>query len=410
MGEIYFKFILAFAIILIAARIGGEIAKRYLKQPPVIGELLAGIIIGPFALGSLIGDPIILNFATISEAFGVDEFNVMEVISQIAIVTLLFEVGVETDVNLFLQQGKTGSAAAIGGAVLPFVCGYFAAMLLSPTTGFVSWLFMGAVLTATSIGLSARILMDMDLLRSKVGTTILAGAVVDDILGVIVLSIVASIAASGAAAGIGDVIFTAIKIGAIGFGVWYALLQLGVKGREYISKFLLGPFKGSETMPIFALLLGFLIAYLVTLAELHPVVGAYVAGLMFAATKEKGKIVDGTKPIALLLGPFFFTYLGMQMNIPAMSGFVIITVILVVIAIATKIIGCYMPARVIGKMNHREASIVGVGMVPRAEVALIIAGMGLLSGAITRPLFGAAVAVSLVTTLIAPPLLKRLGK
>ena len=401
--EVYFKFILSFALILIAARLGGEIAERYLKQPAVIGELVAGIIISPFALGGLINDPIILNFATV-EAFGIEEFNIMEVISQIAVVVLLFVAGVGTDVRSFLRQGLAGGTVAIGGVILPFVFGYFITWALYPAIGLEGFLFMGAVLTATSIGLTVRILMDMGGLGTKEGTTILVGAVVDDIIGIVILSAAVSIAQTGVV-NVGHAVWIAV----IGFAVWFALLIIGVRFHKYISMIFLNPFKRSGTMPIVALLVGFLIAYLVTLIGLHPVVGAYVAGLMFAATVEKDEILEKTRPIMLFLAPFFFCYLGMQVDLRLSSTAWIIAAVLIVLATLGKIIGCYIPSRLVGKFSRRSSMIVGIGMVPRGEVGLIIAGVGLLAlGDPFRELFGAAVLVSIVTTLITPMMLKPL--
>jgi Kef-type K+ transport system membrane component KefB len=404
---IYFKFILTFGLILLAARMGGELFERYLKQPPVLGELIAGIIISPFALGGLIHDPIILHFATIQGAFGLQEFNVMEVISEIAVVVLLFVAGVETNVGAFLKQGKTGALVAVGGVIFPFIFGYFVTMWLAPETGIAGWLFMGAVLTATSIGLTVRILMEMGKLQTQAGTTILVGAVIDDIIGIVILSIVVGIsAATKFEISITHVCLNALKIGAIGFAVWLGLLIIGVRFNKYISRFILSPFKKSGTIPIFALIIGFIIAYLLTLVGLHPVVGAYVAGLMFAATAEKEDILDKTRPIMLFLAPFFFCYLGMQVDTRLFWGGAIIAIVLIVVAVLGKAIGCYIPARFAGKMSHTDSMIVGIGMVPRGEVGLIIAGAGLLAGAINRDLFGAAVAVSVVTTLITPAVLK----
>ena len=406
---IYFKFILSFALILLAARLGGELFERYLKQPPVLGELVAGIVISPFALGGLINDPVILNFAMIPGAFGLHEFSVMEVISGIAVVALLFVAGVETDVKAFLKQGITGTLVAIGGVILPFALGYFITMWLAPEAGIAGWLFIGATLTATSIGVTVRILMEMGKLQTRAGTTILVGAVVDDIISIVILSIVigiSSIAKVGGEVSIAHISLDALRIAAIGFAVWFALLIIGVKFHKYISRFLLNPFKRSGTMPIFALIVGFLIAYLVTLVDLHPVVGAYVAGLMFAATAEREDILDKTRPIMLFLAPFFFCYLGMQVDTRLLWVGAVLAVILIVAAIIGKMVGCYIPARFAGKMSHTEGMIVGIGMVPRGEVGLIIAGAGLLAGAITRDLFGAAVAVSVVTTLVAPAMLK----
>jgi len=396
-------------LILLAARLGGELFERYLKQPPVLGELVAGIIISPFALGGLIHDPIILNFATVQGAFGLHEFNVMEVISEIAVVVLLFVAGVETNVRAFLKQGITGALVAVGGVILPFAFGYLITMWLAPETGIAGWLFMGAVLTATSIGLTVRILMEMGKLQTKAGATILVGAVIDDIIGIVILSIVVGISATakfGGQINAAHVCLDALRIGVIGLAVWLALLIIGVRFNKYISRFLLNPFKKSGTIPIFALIIGFIIAYLVTLVGLHPVVGAYVAGLMFAATGEREDILDKTRPIMLFLAPFFFCYLGMQVDMRLLWGGAIIAIILTIAAVVGKISGCYIPARFAGKMSHTESMIVGVGMVPRGEVGLIIAGAGLLAGAISRDLFGAAVAVSVITTLITPAMLK----
>ncbi len=165
-------------------------------------------------------------------------------------------------------------------------------------------------------------------------------------------------------------------------------------------------------MPIVAILLGLLIAYLVTLADLHPVVGAYVAGLMFAACGEKEEIIEKTRPIMLFLAPFFFCYLGMQVDVPGMASAALVAFILIVLAAVGKIVGCYLPAKFVGKLSNTEAMIVGVGMVPRGEVGLIVAGVAAMipgalgTGEMASELFGAAVAVSLFTTLITPAMLK----
>jgi len=412
--EIYFKFILAFALILIAARLGGEFTERYLKQPAVLGELVAGIIISPFALGGLIfgNDPIILNFATISGWFvltggEISNFHIMEIISSIAVVILLFVAGVETNVRDFVKQGKTGALVAVGGVILPFAFGYLITRLFYPDGPSTAWLFMGAVLVATSIGITVRILMDMGRLNTRAGTTILVAAVIDDIIGIIILSIIASMASTGSV----EALHIA-RITLIGFAVWFALLMIGVKFHKYISKILLNPFKRSGTMPIVALLVGLLIAYLVTLADLHPVVGAYVAGLMFAACGEKEEIIEKTRPIMLFLAPFFFCFLGMQVDMPLMVSAALIAFILIVLAAVGKFVGCYLPARFVGKLSNNEAMIVGVGMIPRGEVGLIVAGVALLipgalgTGDMASELFGAAIAVSLFTTLMTPALLK----
>jgi Kef-type K+ transport system membrane component KefB len=399
--EVYYKFILSFAIILAAAKIGGECAQRYLKQPAVLGELAAGIIISPFALGSLIQDPIILDFAIIEGAFGLEEFSPMEIISQIAIVALLFVAGLETNIRSFIRNILPGSAVALGGVILPFVLGFLATFVLAHNHGLAGWLVMGAVLTATSIGVTVRLFLDIGRLQTKPGTIIVVAAVVDDIIGIIILSVVTSLANTGSL----DPYKTAYILLA-GFGIWFALLLVGVRWNSYISRYLLAPFRKSGTMPIVALIIGFLISYLVTLVDLHPVVGAYVAGLMFAATVDRDEIKEMTRPIMLFLGPFFFTYLGMQVEIPLLwiGGYLLIALFFA--AVVGKFVGCYIPARLAGKLRHRGGMIVGIGMLPRGEVGLIIAGAALITGAISRELFGIAVAVSILTTLMTPIALK----
>lgn len=405
MEAVYFKFILSLGLVLIFARIFGELSERYFKQPAVLGELVAGIIISPFLLGGLIfHDPIILNFATVHNPFELQgDFDIMYIIANIAVVILLFQAGVETDIRSFLKQAPTGFAVAFGGVVLPFVGGYFVTRALCPDVGIGGWLFMGAVLTATSIGVTVRILMDMGRLNTPEGTTILVAAVVDDIIGLIILSIVIGLSETGEFE-----ILEAVKIGAIGFAVWFSLLLIGIKLNKYISRFLLNPFKSSGTAPIVALIIGFLVAYLVTLVDLHPVVGAYVAGLIFSACQEKEEIIEKGRPIMLFAAPFFFAYLGMMVDLRLFGapGAAVLAVLLIVVAMVGKLIGCYIPARFAGKLSHNSGMIVGVGMVPRAEVGLIVAAAGYIAGAISLGLYGAAVAVCVVTTLVTPAMLK----
>ena len=405
MEAVYFKFILSLGLVLIFARIFGELFERYFKQPAVLGELVAGIIISPFLLGGLIfHDPIILNFATVHNPFELQgDFDIMYIIANIAVVILLFQAGVETDIRSFLKQAPTGFAVAFGGVVLPFVGGYFVTRALCPDVGIGGWLFMGAVLTATSIGVTVRILMDMGRLNTPEGTTILVAAVVDDIIGLIILSIVIGLSETGEFE-----ILEAVKIGAIGFAVWFSLLLIGIKLNKYISRFLLNPFKSSGTAPIVALIIGFLVAYLVTLVDLHPVVGAYVAGLIFSACQEKEEIIEKGRPIMLFAAPFFFAYLGMMVDLRLFGapGAAVLAVLLIVVAMVGKLIGCYIPARFAGKLSHNSGMIVGVGMVPRAEVGLIVAAAGYIAGAISLGLYGAAVAVCVVTTLVTPAMLK----
>jgi Kef-type K+ transport system membrane component KefB len=232
---------------------------------------------------------------------------------------------------------------------------------------------------------------------------ILVAAVIDDIIGLVILSVVVSIANTGEFNALGSVI-----TGIIGFTVWAAVLALGVFGHKFISRFILGPFKKSGIMPIMALIVALLISFLVTLVDLHPVVGAYAAGLMFASTAEREDILRGARPVMLFLAPFFFAYLGMQVDLRLIWAVVLPALALIALAVIGKIVGCYVPARLGGKVSHTGGMIVGIGMVPRGEVGLIIAGAGLITGAISQEIFGIAVAVSIMTVLIVPTMLKPL--
>lgn len=392
------KFILNIAILLIAARIAGDLTNKYLKQPPVLGELIAGIIIGPYALGKLIGDPIVLNFGEIS--FEGVQLSLIEVISMIAVVILLFVAGVETDVKKFVKYGKSAGAVAVGGVVFSFALGYYITLLFGYSE--VSAMFMGAVLTATSVGITVRVLMDIEKLDTPEGVTILGAAVIDDVLGIIVLALVLSLE-------VGDSVSLShlIEMGIIAFVFWFAIVAIGLKFSHLISRYILEPFKEHGGMPLIALFVGFIIAYLSTLVHLHPVIGAYAAGLMFASTEERHDIIQYLHPIYSFFVPLFFVSMGMRVDVLVLKDVAVFGVVLVVAAILSKIIGCAIFALPSG-FNLLGSIRIGAGMVPRGEVGLIVAGAALMEGAISLPMYAAAVAVSMVSTLITPPMLKPL--
>ena len=404
MAEVYYSFLLSIAIILLVARLTGEFFDRYLKQSSVLGELIAGIVISPFALGGLLfpNNPILLNFGTIDEAFGLGEFRVMELLATLAIVILLFHAGTETDVREFVRVGFGGASVALGGVLVPFILGYLVMIAFGFT--FVAALFMGAVLTATSIGITVRVLMDLGKLRDKEGTTILVAAVIDDIISLIVLALVVGIA-SGTAS-----LANLASIGAVAFISWFLILMVGLKFSRQIKRIFLTPFKATETSAIMALIVGLFIAYALTLAGLHPVIGAYAAGLMFAATGEGEEIAKSIKPIVAFLAPLFFVYLGMQVNLTILIPVLGLVAAIAIVALVSKVVGCYIPARFVSKLSHKSSLIVGVGMIPRGEVGLIIAGAGLAAGAVSEDLFGVAVIVSIISTLVVPPILKYLTR
>ncbi len=406
--------VLSIAIMLLAAKIGGEIAERKFKQPGVLGELLAGVVISPFALGPILGFHVIPGeIMPISPE--------IDLIGQIGAVILLFLAGIETDVKQFMKFGKVAGFVAAGGVIVPFALGYFAIKLFyTPPEGepieYVA-LFTGAILTATSVGITARVLKDLDRMNSEEGTTILAAAVIDDILGIIVLAMV--IGVIGAATGVQqlnfidnawneivpktnttDILWIVLKAAAF----WGLVLYIGLKYSDKISN-LLSRFETKGALMVIALVIGFMISYLAAYIGLALIIGAYAAGLALSASTHKEHLIDEITPIFNFIVPIFFVAMGMLVNVKEAVTIAGLGVLILVLAIIGKAFGCGIVSYYSG-FNYHGALRVGMGMVPRGEVGLIVAYIGLSQGIIQQPIYVIAVVMSIVTTLITPPLLK----
>ena len=401
------ELILLLSIILIAAKIGGEVSERYLKIPPVLGELGAGILISPFLLGGIHwfgGSPIFElphdgNLPVEPQLF---------FIAQVAAVVLLFEAGLETDRPQFIKYIRPATAVAVGGVFLPFGMGFAATVML----GFASMdsiqdmipaMFVGAIMTATSVGITARVLADIRRLDSPEGVTVLAGAVVDDVLGIIILAIVVGIAEEGTvtASSIGVIFLKAV-------GFWLGLMIVGSIVARYISQLVLW-FKSAGGAVALALALAFVAS---AVAEIYfglaMIIGAYTMGLALSSTELKHQIEQPMRQINNFLVPIFFVVIGMQVDFTAfgagdtsLASAVVFAVVLTVFAVISKIVGSGVPALFVG-FNRIGAWRVALGMLPRGEVALIVAGIGLTSGVIGQDIFGVAIVMTVVTTVLAP--------
>ena len=397
--------VIQLAVILAAAKIGGEICERYLKIPTVLGELSMGTLIGPFALGgiAIFGLGPVFAIRDIHEALPVS--LPLFAVSQLAAVVLLFTAGLETDLKQFRRYAAPASLVAMGGVVLPFGLGVGATMLLKPAglegdTLLYSALFMGAVMTATSVGITARVLGDMYKLDSPEGVTIMAAAVVDDVLGILVLTVVVGIATPGeelTASGIA-------LIGAKAVGFWLVLMIGGILASKYISR-ALESFRVSGASVALAMALALLASGLAESFGLAMIIGAYSIGLALSDTSLKEKIerpiMEGLYPA---LVPVFFVVMGMLVDVSAMGGTIVFSLILTLLAIVSKVIGSGVPA--LGAGFTKVGSLrVGIGMLPRGEVALIIAGIGLSRGVIGSDLFGVSILMTVVTTFMAAVLL-----
>lgn len=403
--------------ILFAARFCGEIARK-LHVPAVLGELLAGILIGPFVLGS-IGLPL---HGFTHGLFPLVEGSPLPVslplygIATLGSIVLLFMSGLETDLRMFFRYSVVGSVVGIGGVIFSFALGVAVGMV-ALKTGFMDprCLFLGILCTATSVGITARILSERKSIDSPEGVTILAAAVIDDVLGIICLAIVMGIVAVSTSAAGGAVDWAGISVIAVkSFGIWLGATLLGLVLSYRIAAFLRW-FKSPATFSILALGLALLVAGFFEEAGLAMIVGAYVMGLSLSKTDIAFAVQHTLQPIYNFMVPVFFVVMGMLVDVRVLGDMDVLTLGLIysALAIFAKIIGCALPAWCMN-FNWLGSLRIGAGMIPRGEVALIIGGIGATTmmtvngqkiPILDAKLFGVAIIMTLMTTLFAPPLL-----
>jgi Kef-type K+ transport system membrane component KefB len=375
-------FLLAFAAALLGAKLLGELVERF-GQPAVLGELLAGVILGPSVLG----------FVPLSEG--------IFLLAEIGVILLLFEVGLETDLQELLRVGRPAIAVAVAGMVLPFFGGFFLTRLLGHST--LTAIFVGAALTATSIGITARVLSELKALDTREGQIILGAAVADDILGLVVLSVVSRLAA-----GEGEVMATAARATGFALGFLALALALGIPlGSRLIG--IVGRANVRGVLVAISVVLALLLAFAADKAGSAPIIGAFAAGLVLARTNRRHDIDTALRPIVDIFAPLFFVFVGAQVNVAYLNPFVAENRAALLLALGLTIIGF------LGKFAAGYAawggvrrSFIGAGMVPRGEVGLIFASIGRATGALPERVFVAVVLTVFATTFIAPPLLKAL--
>ncbi len=412
------------AIILVAAKVGGEIAERYLKIPALIGELGVGILIGPSALGGMrffdrIGPvfhevgPFIAESAT--HASDVVEPAIpftLYFVGQLGAVLLLFEAGLETDRKQFLKFIRPATVVALGGVIFPFALGamvtlWFGYANFDSIEEAIPALFVGAILTATSVGITARVLGDISRLDSIEGVIILAAAVVDDVLGIVLVAIVVGIEADGSVSG-SSVALLIVK--AVGF--WLGLTLIGSLLANRISRMTMW-FKSDGATLVLAITLAFIAA---SVAEVYfglaMIIGAFSMGLALSATVLKEYTIFAIRNGGSVLIPVFFCIIGMQVDLTAvwesdnLLQLSLFALVVTFVAIISKVAGAGLPVMAIG-FGKRRAWRIGLGMLPRGEVALIVAEIGRASGIIDRDIFTVAIVMTVVTTIIAPIFLVR---
>lgn len=437
---------LQIGLILFAAKLGGMLASLA-KMPSVLGELGAGILIGPWALGGIGFGSGLFQYGLfrggvleVAKAAGQSPFAVspeLYGICTIASVVLLFLSGIETDLKMFLRFAFAGSLVGIGGVVFSFffgnLCAVYAVSMFPELLGNIGCLaklheyvqsgevmkamldptalFMGIMSTATSVGITARILSERRKMDSAEGVTIMAGAVIDDVLGIIVLAIgmgIIGAQTAGAAAGVAK---AGIPWGSIGMtalqaiGVWLGGTLIGLVLARRIS-WLLKLFKSPVAIATLAFGLSLVIAGLFEAMGLTLIIGAYVMGLALSRTDLKHVVEENLQSVYMFLVPVFFCVMGMMVDVSALCSKPVLVFggIYTLLSILAKVVGCALPSFLCG-FNAKGALRVGAGMIPRGEVALIIAGIGLSNGYLTQEAFGIGILMTLVTTVVAPPCL-----
>jgi len=379
-------------ILLALATLSHFTFKRF-RQPTIIGEIAIGVLLGPSVLGYFnvftFDETLVATFGTLGSIF------------------LLFLIGLESDVRAIYT--RKNFFVAVGGVVLPFVAGFLAALYLVPEgigangTPFTMAMFVGATLVATSTAIAASILLELGLMRDNVAQTIMGAAVVDDILGLLILSIVVGMS-KGAVDPIELAVLAATAVAfvvvAILVGLYFfsrLVVRIEIAGKKVGLKY--GGF-------LIALAITFLYAFVAESIRLSAIVGAFIAGSMFAATPLRDDFTQGAGYLGAVFTPIFFISLGLQVNLPTVSvallGF---AGVLTLLAIVTKVVGCAIPAR-LARMTRNEAVAVGWGMTPRGEVGLIVALAAFSAAVIADSLFSVIVLVMVAVSIIPAPFFK----
>ncbi len=392
--------LLGLVIIMITAKVGGEIAER-VSQPAVLGELIGGVVLGNLALLGFHG----FDFLATNEGIGI--------IAEIGVILLLFEVGLESNVKEMMSVGVSSLLVALLGIVAPFFLGWGVSAYFLPDEEMLVHLFIGATLCATSVGITARVLTDLGKVASREAKIILGAAVIDDVLGLVILAVVSGVisaANTGGELASLDVLLIIMKatlflIGAIVIGSWMSPRMFRFCSRLQIKGLLL----------TVSLAFCFFLAYLANAIDLAPIVGAFAAGLILEKAhyqeflgKGEHELEELIHPIAVFLVPVFFVLMGIRVNL-ATFGQVEVLGLALAISIAAILGKMICALGVVEKGLDRIS--VAVGMVPRGEVGLIFAGIGaslVLHGraVISESIFSAVVIMVIVTTLMTPPILK----
>lgn len=412
------QLLLLLAIIITICKVAGHISYRYFRQPVVFGEILSGLLLGPTVL-NIFGWSLFTHNA--------DNLHTMvAMLAKIGILLLMFVAGLETDMVLMRKVGKTAFWTALTGVALPFIGGFVVARLFGiPLPAAV---FLGVVLTATSVSISAQTLLELGQLGSKQGATILGAAVIDDVIGIIMLALVVAFAVPSLISakvinsttplvdrlsitisqqwGLAHVALIRVLLIMLLMLVFFAVVLLGGRLLKYILK-LAAKMHARHMVLTTALVIMFLLAIGAEyFGQVAAITGAYLAGIYLARTPFHKEIEEGIHPFTYaVFVPIFFVSIGLNVNVRDLGSGVLFSIVIVLIAVISKVAGCGIAARISG-FSTREALQVGVGMISRGEVGLIVAQIGREKGLLDQTTYAAMVLMVLVSTVITPLLLR----
>ena len=365
--------------ILVAAKVGNEIFRR-LGQPTVVGEILGGVVAGPAVLG-------VYEVSAETTLF-----------AEIGVVLLLFQVGLETRLHDLLRVGPTALAVGVLGVILPFAGGFLAAELAGGDLSLA--IFLAAALTATSVGITSNVLRDLGALSTRSGRIILGAAVIDDVLAIMILSVASGVAAGSFSVSnvISLLVVALLFIGAVVIGG----TQILRRRRSILTD---PAFAETPLLPGMIVMLG--LAVLASLIGLAAIIGAFLAGMVVGESSERHALEAEVAPIAAFFTPFFFGFIGAQVDLGALASFEALILLLGItgLAVVTKFIGAFIGAI---RQGWARATLIGWGMVPRGEVGIVVAGLGLSYEAIDSEMYSVVVGMAVITTLVVPPLLPAL--
>lgn len=414
----HLQLLLLLAILIGVSKIAGHLCQRYLNQPVVFGEIFAGLLLGPTVLN-------ILQWPVFSSS-SIALHEMVNALANIGVLLLMFIAGLETDLAQLRRVGKVAIASAVSGVFLPLCLGVLTAFFFG--FSFTESIFIGVVLTATSVSISAQTLMEIKQLGSREGTVIMGAAVIDDVLGIIVLAFTmaftlpkASMNSDAHAPLVGLVSrniasllhlpagngMLAITITVVLMAIFFLLVYLiGSRGLRRVFLFT-EHMHASHMIAATALVLVFLASFLAEyVGQVAAITGSYLIGILVARTSYRQKIESEIHPFTYaLFVPIFFMSIGLEANARDLSGSWIFVGMIILVAILTKILGCGLGARFSGFSNV-ESIRVGIGMISRGEVGLIIAQIGIAAGIIDSAIYAGMVLMVLVTTVITPILLR----